>query len=299
MPYMKGYRGSFDVVEFEQLVEIAEDNKLPLDKKYEEFLYKMIELVKGTDTELLLLASPYVISEEKQMRLNTIAEIAKTENIKMINYNQLYDELEIDFKKDFRDEAHVNNDGAAKVTMHLGEYMKANYDIPDRRGQAGYEDWDLNARYLEGASLTKKLKDASEVNAYLKEVGCVEDRTVILSLAGNHTAAGDVYYDSLATLGISYEDYGKGGLWVFENGTPSLYLSGKEYNQCYKVADGEFHFESELVGEEQEAEIIFEGKNYSFVRNGITVLVYDPLTKQMIDHAGIDIYVGFDVVRGE
>ena len=39
MPYMKGYRGSFDVVEFEQPVEIAEDNKLPLDKKYEEFFW--------------------------------------------------------------------------------------------------------------------------------------------------------------------------------------------------------------------------------------------------------------------
>lgn len=298
-PYMKGYRGSFEVVEFEKPVEIAEENKLPLDKKYEEFLYEMIELVKGTETELLLLASPYVISEEKQMRLNTIAEIAKTENIKMINYNQLYDELEIDFKKDFRDEAHVNNDGAAKVTVHLGEYIKANYDIPNRKGQEGYEDWDLNKRYLDGKVITKKLEDASEVNSYLKELGQVGDRTIVLSLTGNHTAAGDVYYDSLSTLGISYEDYMKGGVFVFENGVPSLYLSGKEYDQCYEIADSEFHFGSEVAGDEQEAKIIFEGKNYSFVKNGINVLVYDRLTKQMIDHVGIDIYVGFDVVRLE
>ncbi len=298
-PYMKGYRGSFERVEFEQPVEIAEENKLPLDEKYEKFLYKMIESVKGTETELLFWVSPYVVSEEEQMRLNTVAEIAKNENVKMINYNQLYDELEMDFKTDFRDEVHVNNDGAAKVSLHMGEYIKSNYDIPNRKGQAGYEDWELNKRYLDGKSIAKKLKDAAEVNSYLKELGEIEDRTVVLSLTGNHTAAGDVYYDSLSILGISYEDYMKGGVWVFEGGIPVLYLSGKEYKQCYQIVDGEFHFESEIIGEEQEADIIFEGKNYSFVKNGINVLVYDQLTKQMIDHAGINIYVGFDVVRLE
>ena len=298
-PYMKGYRGSFEIVEFEQPIEISEENKLPLDEKYEEFLYKMIELVRGTETELLFWVSPYVVSEEEQMRLNTTAEVAKTENIKMINYNQLYDELEIDFKKDFRDEVHVNNDGVAKVTLHMGEYIKLNYDIPNRKGQSGYEDWDLNKRYLDGKALTKKLTDATDVNSYLKELGEVEDKTVVLALTGNYTAAGDVYYDSLSTLGISYEDYMKGGVWVFEQGIPTLYLSGKEYNQCYQIADSEVHFESQMIGEEQEAEIIFEGKNYSFVKNGINILVYDQVTKQMLDHAGIDIYVGFDVVRVE
>ncbi len=229
----------------------------------------MIELVKGTETELLFWVSPYVVSEEEQMRLNT----------------------------NFRDEVHVNNDGAAKVTLHMGEYIKSNYDIPDRKGQSGYEDWDLNKRYLDGKVLTKKLTDAVDVNSYLKELGEVEDGTVVLSLTGNHTAAGDVYYDSLSALGISYEDYMKGGVFVFEKGVPVLYLSGKEYNQCYQIADSEFHLESQIIGDEQEAEIIFEGKNYSFVKNGINVLVYDQVTKQMLDHAGIDIYVGFDVVR--
>lgn len=301
MPYMVGYRGSFDVVEFEQPVEINEEIMMPMGERCEEYIYKIIDLAKEYETDVLFIASPYILSDEEQMILNNVAKIATENNVPMINYNHLADELQIDYKRDFRDEAHVNNYGAKKVTSHLGEYIKNNYEIPDRRLEEGYEAWDLNKRYLDNKWITKALTDSGEINTYLETLSTVDDRLVILSLNGNHTAAGDVYYDSLATLGIGYEDYVKGGVWVFENKVPTLYLEGKEYNQCYEITDGEIHFESEVVDvdgyEEQQAEIIFEGKNYSTVQNGINVLVYDPVTKQMIDHVGTDIYVNFDVIR--
>lgn len=302
-PYMMGYRGSFDRAEYEQPVEIAEDIFLPLNEKCEEFLYKIIQLAKEHDTELLLIASPYVLTDEEQMLLNETARIADGECVSMINYNQLYEEIGIDFKTDFRDKAHLNNYGAKIVTSHLGAYIKEKYEIPNRKGEAGYEAWDLNQRYLDGKWEAKALLDAQEVNTYLRELSTLKEKTLVLSLNGNHTAAGDVYYESLANLGISYEDYTNGGVWIFENGIPMLYLSGKEYNQCYKMINGEIHLESDIVVhdgvEEQQAEIIFEGKNYSDVKNGINAFVYDQITGQVIDTAGVDIYVGLDVVRKE
>ena len=39
------------------------------------------------------------------------------------------------------------------------------------------------------------------------------------------------------------------------------------------------------------------GKNYSFVENGLNILIYDQDTKQVIDHAGTDIYVSFEMIR--
>lgn len=302
MPYMMGYRGSFEKAEYEQPSQIAKEITMPLNEKCEEYLYKIIQLAKEYDTELLFIASPYILSDEEQMLLNETARIAEEESIPMINYNQVCEEIGLDYRTDFRDEAHLNNYGASKVTSHLGAYMKDNYEIPDRKGQAGYEAWELNSRYLDGKWEANALVHAQDVNSYLRELSALEEKTVVLSLTGNHTAAGDVYYESLAALGISYEDYMNGGVWVFENRVPTLYLPGKEYNQCYKVAAGEIHCESKVVQdgtEEQQTEIIFEGKNYSNIKNGINVLVYDQMTGQIIDAAGVDIYIGFDVVREE
>lgn len=303
IPYMMGYRGSFERAEFDKPIEIDEEKVLPLSEECEEYVYKIINLAKEYKTELLFIASPYVLSDEDQMLLNRVSEIAKEEHIPMINYNHLYEKIDIDYKKDFRDAAHVNNYGAHKVTSHLGEYIKENYDIQDRRGQNGYEKWDLNSRYLDGKWQTKKLRDAQEVNSYLKELSNITDKTIILSLTGNHTAAGDVYVEGLTSLNIDYKDYINGGTWIFEDGELVKYLNGKEYSYCYKVKDSEIHVESkirEADGDmEQKAEIIFKGNNYSFVVNGINVLVYDKETKQIIDNAGVDIYIRFDVVRDE
>jgi len=48
----------------------------------------------------------------------------------------------LDFYTDFADHAHLNAQGAKKYTAHLAAYLKQNYELPDRRGQKGYESWE-------------------------------------------------------------------------------------------------------------------------------------------------------------
>lgn len=87
---------------------------------------------------------------------------------------------------------------------------------------------------------------------------------------------------------------------VFENGVPTLYLSGKEYSQKYPIKDGEIYVKSELHdGDREDTELILNGKNYSFVENGLNILIYDQDTNQVIDHAGTDVYVSFEMIREE
>lgn len=303
IPYLRGYRGSFDIEAFERPEAIPESDTMELDPLCEEYLYKIIHLAEESGTQLVFMAAPYILSKEEQMLLNRTAEIARQENIPMIDYNVLADELGLDYATDFRDSDHVNNSGAAKVTAHLGKFLKEEYRLQDRRGQKGYEDWEKNSRYLEDKYVSKRLQDAVEANAYLSALGTLEGQTVVLSLTGNYMAAGDAYYEGLVAMGICYEDYEKGGTWVFEDGDPSLYLPGREYNRCYLVNGSEIHLESRIYEEEGEQKqinkIIFNGKNYSFAENGINVLVYDQRINQIVDHAGVDIYVNFDVIREE
>lgn len=301
IPYLRGYRGSFDIQAFEKPEVIPESDTLSLDPLCEEYLYKIIRLAEENNTQLVFVAAPYILSSDEQRRLNRTAEIARQENIPMIDYNILADEIGLDYMADFRDSDHVNNSGAAKVTAHLGNFLKETYQLPDRRGQKGYEDWDKNSRYLKNKLVSKQLQDAAEANEYLSVLGALEGQTVVLSLTGNYMAAGDAYYEGLAAMGICYEDYVKGGTWVFEDGVPSLYLPGKEYNRCYQINGSEIHLESEIYEENEEEkqknEIMLNGKNYSFIENGINVLVYDQTINQIVDHAGVDIYINFDVIR--
>ena len=44
---------------------------------------------------------------------------------------------------------HMNLSGAQKVTHFMGEYLKRNYELPDRREDAEYRDWkESYGRYL-------------------------------------------------------------------------------------------------------------------------------------------------------
>ena len=45
-------------------------------------------------------------------------------------------------------QGHLNPDGASKATAFLGAWLKAHYDLPDRRGDSAYAHWnDSLARY--------------------------------------------------------------------------------------------------------------------------------------------------------
>ena len=62
----------------------------------------------------------------------------------MLDFNtpEMYEELGLDFDKDYYNSKHVNFIGAEKYTCYLTSYLKDHYDLPDHRGEAGYESWE-------------------------------------------------------------------------------------------------------------------------------------------------------------
>ena len=51
----------------------------------------------------------------------------------------------IDYVEDCFDwHGHLDTEGAGKVTVYLGNWLKENYDLPDHRGEDGYAHWDEN-----------------------------------------------------------------------------------------------------------------------------------------------------------
>ncbi|MDO4333618.1 MAG: hypothetical protein Q4C58_13160 [Eubacteriales bacterium] len=305
IPFMKGYRGSFECISFDYPAGADTQEVLELNQEKLEWLQKIIALAKEKDVQLVLFASPYSVPEERQMQFNRIAEIAAQNNVPFINFNHLYDEIGIDFAADMRDSDHVNNAGAVKVTEYLAQYLKDNYEIPDRRSEKGYEQWEQNALYLRNKALRYELENAADINEYLQKLTDLKDeQLVILALTGNYNALGEVYLEKLSLLGITAGEYYEGGVWILRDGKTAVRLSGENYSQYYQVQNGEIYLGSRLsVNEDgdsyEEVRLVINGKDYRLVENGVNIVVYNEAIDQVIDAAGDDIYLGLELIHNE
>lgn len=303
--FMRGYRGSFEVVRFERPTAVDNAEIMELNSGRQKMLQNIIDTAKEHDVPIVLVASPFILEDNHQMCFNAVEELAKENQIPFINYNKLYDEINIDFQRDFRDESHVNNYGAKKVTTHLAEFLKQNYDIPDRRGQKGYELWDENALYLRNKWYRHELENAENINSYLQKLTESEDEQItIIALTGNYNALGEVYFDKLSELGITREQYETGGAFVLKGNALIDYLPGKEYNKCFKTKNGEIHLESSICQTEDgeirdDEKMLINGQNYRMVENGVNIVVYNEMINQLIDAAGDDVYLGLELVHNE
>lgn len=305
MPYLIGYRGSYEQVSFEkpQIDNFNDVADLYEDSEY--YLRKIIEIAKENNTDLLLWASPYVVPEEHKARFNMVSKIADEEGVPFIDYNDLYEELELDFSKDYRDTDHVNNYGAIKVTEHLGKTLNALYHFSNHQGEDDCQLWEENATYLQDKVIRNELCEAQHLQDYLEIMhnqAC--GKNYIITLNGHYDVLGDIYLPQLMQLGISEEEYRQGGMFFFSGGKKIDQKLGKEYSVCYKTKYGEVHTESSFeLDEDGEAkeqfEILYDNTKFETVENGVHIFVYDQDLDFPIDFVKTNIYEGTDIIHDE
>jgi hypothetical protein len=122
--------------------EISHDDKAEMFPTAEKYLRMMIELCMEREIEVMLFNAPAVEEHESLPRCNAVNDIAKEYGINFIDLNMRYREIDFNPATDYRDPWHCNAKGAMKVTTFLGDFIKANYDIPDRREDDIYSFWD-------------------------------------------------------------------------------------------------------------------------------------------------------------
>ena len=109
-----------------------------LPEKMADYLDRIIACCREEGIPLLLIASPYELSELEQQRFNRIREVARAQSLPFLNFNELYEDTGIDPATDFCDPGHLNTSGVTKYTAWLTAYLAAHYDLPDRREDASH-----------------------------------------------------------------------------------------------------------------------------------------------------------------
>lgn len=110
--------------------------QVPISEKAEKYLNKIIELSKQKGFKLVFEISPLVLTDLVQGRSNAIKKLAEEQNIPVIDFNQLYDELNLDENTDFRDDHHLNYMGSEKVSAYIADYLSQGYDLEDKRNNS-------------------------------------------------------------------------------------------------------------------------------------------------------------------
>ena len=102
----------------------------------------------GADLLLVSAPSPKNYNYKKH---NSLEEYARENNLPYVDLNMKFRDIGIDWKLDSYDRGdHLNISGARKVTAYIGQYLADNYDLPDRRNDDGWREWDdLAKEYIE------------------------------------------------------------------------------------------------------------------------------------------------------
>ncbi|MBE5803030.1 MAG: hypothetical protein E7316_00785 [Clostridiales bacterium] len=168
----KGAAQEFSMAEqsFEQFVPIdSADMKKP--KAYAvEYIDRLMALCERTGTQLLFTVIPYYPVGEEQGRdleddqryFNWVTDYVESKGYDCLNMLYCYDEMGFDPAQHMREWNHCNYWGGVVVSRYLAEYIQQHYDIPNRAGQEGYEQWDKDMKAYD--AWRKKQLDAFEKN---------------------------------------------------------------------------------------------------------------------------------------
>lgn len=129
------------VVEFD-----PRDNKeeiTPLNDKIRTMFISLLDTIKSEcqDTKVLFLVMPHKDYGRVEGVYNSLYKIIDEYEYDYLNIMDFTDDVGLDRFYDFSDGDHLNLSGATKVSAFIGKYIDMNYDLPDRRNDSEYENW--------------------------------------------------------------------------------------------------------------------------------------------------------------
>ena len=131
--------GGIAVYESEIHGTVPVDDMLPGSELCTSYLRKMIELCQSKDIEVMLAEIPFPANRDEQRYANGVQVIANEYGISYLNFHQIPGVVSLSV--DMANKGHVNDAGARKVSYYLGNFLKEQYQLPDRRDDPAYACW--------------------------------------------------------------------------------------------------------------------------------------------------------------
>ncbi len=290
----KGFYPLFATKEFEGFPDMGKvTGSRELAPKTEEYLRKIIELSKEEGIPLVFMVSPYQgIIESEQEIFNRCGEIAGEYGVPFLDFNGLYEELKLDPEEDLAEFSHLNHRGSTKLSAWLAGWLKEEYELPDRRGEAVYESWEQNARMWEQLYANQLLREEAGWYDFLVMLGENSNYTYLISLDGAYDNGEQPLAEVLSGMGMPSEVIEQGGVWIHGQGEERSFPGQTEISCHVELADSDLLVRKNQGG----TQLIFDKENCFKTANGLNILVYDELNQEFVTAVGFDAQQGYGCI---
>jgi hypothetical protein len=273
----------------------------PIPTKSLEYLNKIIQLSKEKGFKLVLIDTPYLLTENDQKVYNSVAEIAKKNDIPFINYNLLYNEIGFDSRTDMLDDGHNNSLGAEKVTKYLGEYLKKNYNFDDKRSNTEYKYWDADAEYYKREKEAHFLSQETDIYKYFDKINDSRYIKIISARDEASNRIDDELVNKFHELGLNKDLKGK-FRWSYLSiidGNKVIYEDCSETPLSSEVNIDKVNIRSTSkgMGFGDMSSIKIDGIENSCNSRGLNIVVYDKVLGRVIDSVCFDTYDKLQISR--
>lgn len=189
--WRKGYTPYSKVRIFEDPSANLLDTSIGMQAQSETQLRDILEYCRQEGIQVMLLATPVVITKTEAGRFYQISRIAEEYGVPFLDANLCYEQIGIDFSQDFGDIHHVSILGADKFTDFFGKYLKENYDLPDHRADPAFAYWnEAYENYLQSSDAVREkaysqIETRKQLPTEIERMQQTEDLLEWLTLADN------------------------------------------------------------------------------------------------------------------
>lgn len=298
---LKGYYARYDSKKTDYDDYYKNGNLTEIPERNQYYLDKMIETCAKENIVLIFIKTPMAATWRQQYS-DMMTEYLADKNIPFLDYNTMLEEIDLDVTQDFFDDgAHLNDKGATKVSLHLGEYLKQNYNLPDHRGEAAYASWDDDWKVYQQDKAAYFLSHENELAAYLQKL---KNPNYTIYVTAKDSLGGDRYpalVEELHRFGLTEKLLGKGRICyqaiidaeniVYEK------LSEEALTHQAEVNGKKIKLVSKSYNVGNAGSIQINHEEYFVNKRGIGFVVYDNLLGEVVDCVTFDIYDGGKAYR--
>lgn len=263
------------------------------EKKIDEYnlyiLSKIVKIAEENNCKILFIRTPYGTTYGNSY-INFFKKYAEQNKWNFINYNDLYKNLNFDYKTDFESTYHLNIYGARKVMDHLVPYIIENYNIPIRKDDPKYASW--NEDYIKYARYENKvlLKGIKSFQEWQKQA-YYDNYTMLISTNGNNVLnrLPQDMKDKFTTLGLNKFETDKKN---------QKYVAIIDNNKVFfeEISDKKAEYKGRMnnivnlliSSEDKKATINVSGKPRAKNKYGINFVIYDKVNREIVDSIWLD-----------
>ncbi len=198
-----------------------------------QWILKMRDLCEKRGGGVKFLAANFSVTEYK-IQGELLRDYLNKNGIPFYDVNEHRNDEILIQTEDYTDGLHFNLNGAIKLSNNFGEYIKDNYQLPDRRGDSRYKFYeDQREEYAwqkENLSDKVKLKKATKFKDYINELKKLDkgNNVICISFVSDSVSGLDEEgYKLLEDIGLNVRDV-KGS----DGYAAIISKDGVEYDNC-------------------------------------------------------------------